>query len=821
MLVVIIPLLTLLSVEGGLRIFDVGVPAGFTHKQKVGSETRITSNPFFTWRFFEPQLARQGSHFSLPLKKGEGTYRVFVLGGSAAQGTPEPAYGMSRMLEVMLRDQYPAVDFEVINGAITAINSHVVLPIARACSKLESDLFVIYLGNNEVVGPYGAGTVFSPLVSSLPMIRAGIALKATRLGQLVPGIAEKIRGRDRRQPGSWDGMSMFLSHQVGAGNPGLETVYHHFERNLADICQTAQRSGIPAIVSTVGVNLKDSPPFAFLHRPGLSGQDLQVWEEMSREGETFRRQGDWSRAIEHLLEVEKLDPDHSELQYRIAGCYWQMGDFAEAKVRYVKALERDSLRFRADTRINEIIRRVAGGKAAEKIHLVDSLKTIEANSPHQTPGKELFYEHVHLNFHGTYVVTRGILEKVQQVLPAWVSRQGSGRPVLSEAACARRLAYTGWDRLKIAEGLLGQMRKPPFTNQLYAEEAATVLSAEVASLKTLYAREEEKQSVLAQYTAAMDGDHTHWRLHDSFARFLYEGLGDPRKAEKHWREAMKARPQSPEAHSQLAKALSALGNHPESLKHHRIALTYDPQSSSGLTNLGAELLRGGRSDRALPYLAQAIDIDPQNAMAHSNLGVALTYTSTDPGTQRQALWHLEKAVAAKPDLTLPRENLAAFYAKDAKALLRSGKKERARKRLEQAVGLVPEAVTERYNLAALVNEAGDQVGAARHLTAVLKTDPEHKKAREGLALIYSRQGTVLARDGYLQEARTKLQRTVDLIPDMADAHYNLAKVLGLLGRQQESAHHLKEALRIDPGHRNARDMARRDLPMSTLPPNGQ
>lgn len=57
----------------------------------------------------------------------------------------------------MLRDQYPGVDFDVINAAITAINSHVVLPIARGCSRLESDLFVIYLGNNEVFGVIKVG----------------------------------------------------------------------------------------------------------------------------------------------------------------------------------------------------------------------------------------------------------------------------------------------------------------------------------------------------------------------------------------------------------------------------------------------------------------------------------------------------------------------------------------------------------------------------------------------------------------------------------------------------------------------------------------
>jgi len=42
------------------------------------------------------------------------------------------------------------------------------LEIAKDCAHHQADLFILYLGNNEVVGPYGAGTVFTPLSSNLP-----------------------------------------------------------------------------------------------------------------------------------------------------------------------------------------------------------------------------------------------------------------------------------------------------------------------------------------------------------------------------------------------------------------------------------------------------------------------------------------------------------------------------------------------------------------------------------------------------------------------------------------------------------------------------
>jgi len=84
------------------------------------------------------------------------------------------------MLQAMLSLRYPGVRFEVVNAAMTAINSSVVLPIARDCANADGDIWVIYMGNNEVVGPFGPGTVFGPQVPPLPLIQSILALKTTR-----------------------------------------------------------------------------------------------------------------------------------------------------------------------------------------------------------------------------------------------------------------------------------------------------------------------------------------------------------------------------------------------------------------------------------------------------------------------------------------------------------------------------------------------------------------------------------------------------------------------------------------------------------------
>ncbi|HRI12361.1 MAG TPA: hypothetical protein PLX89_05085, partial [Verrucomicrobiota bacterium] len=51
------------------------------------------------------------------------TLRILVFGESAALGDPEPAFGVCRFLEALLEARLPGKRIEVINTAITALNS--------------------------------------------------------------------------------------------------------------------------------------------------------------------------------------------------------------------------------------------------------------------------------------------------------------------------------------------------------------------------------------------------------------------------------------------------------------------------------------------------------------------------------------------------------------------------------------------------------------------------------------------------------------------------------------------------------------------------
>ena len=148
-------------------------------------------------------------------------------------GDPQPAFGMPRILERLLEHRYPNKSFEVINAAVTAINSHVVLEMAHDLQSLDADAWVVYMGNNEVNGPYGSGSVFAARRPSRFAIRANLSFQRSRLGQAMASLLQ--RGGGEGVPAHWGGMEMFLEQQVRASDPDLERVYGNFRSNVESL----------------------------------------------------------------------------------------------------------------------------------------------------------------------------------------------------------------------------------------------------------------------------------------------------------------------------------------------------------------------------------------------------------------------------------------------------------------------------------------------------------------------------------------------------------------------------------------------------------
>lgn len=424
MLVLLSPLVFACLLEGTLRLVDAGYDPHFW--TRIGPAT--VSNDRFGWRFFPASLARTPVPARIPSPKRASTFRIFVLGESAAMGFPEPGFSFGRVLETMLQAKIPQARFEVINAAMTAINSNAVLPIARDCLQQSPDLLVIYMGNNEVIGPFGAGTVFGNSTIPLRLVRLAVWLGQTRTGQLFRSVIE----RSQKKSGPWRGMEMFLDKRLGEHDPRLQTTYHNFSGNLAAILEEAALANVPVVLSTVAVNLRDQPPFASAHQPSLSSAQIEKWEALSSGGIAAARAGLLTEAEPKLLAALDIDPDYADTHFQLARVLEGLGRAGAAKQHFVRARDLDQLRFRADSRLNDEIRAIAATRD-RRVTLVDTDRELGVT------GNELFHEHVHLNFKGNYVVAKALLRAVERHLPEQVRSQSEAVPVLREDECAKRL----------------------------------------------------------------------------------------------------------------------------------------------------------------------------------------------------------------------------------------------------------------------------------------------------------------------------------------------------------------------------------------------
>jgi tetratricopeptide (TPR) repeat protein len=520
---ILVPVLLLAVAEVVLRVCGVGTPTGATRPCTDHGRPAYCDNQFFVAPFFPPGMLRSPRPYVIPVSKPPGTYRIFVLGESVALGDPDPTYGFARYLEVMLRESFPQAKFEVINTSITAINSHALLPMTKDLVHYQPDLFVIYTGSTEVVGPFGPGTMLTPLDLSLPAIRTRIFLNSTRLGQLV----EKVAGSSQKNPPEWRGMGMFQDLQVRANSPQMRPVYENFAVNMRDIIAVARRSGAQVLISTVGTNLKDCAPFASLHREGIRSDELRSWTDSVQRGAVLESAGSHAEALRLYLAAADIDPEYAELQFRIARCLWALGRFAEAKERFVRAQDLDTLRFRTDSRINEIIRALAG--ADPGVRVVDAAAVFAAESEHEVPGGELFYEHVHMNPRGNYLLARALFHQVASMLPPELQRGAVSADLISQDDCERLLAFTPYDRARVAALVLRKVERPPFTNQLdHSEQVLRLKRQAVVSV--------DYQEMVNDYQWAIMQNPQDRLLHLNYGFLLHNY--EPAAAERELRAAL-------------------------------------------------------------------------------------------------------------------------------------------------------------------------------------------------------------------------------------------------------------------------------------------
>jgi tetratricopeptide (TPR) repeat protein len=725
---VLSPIIFLLLIELILRLGGYGQPENFFIRWKAAGETVYLSNKHYCEHFVPKELSRSPES-SVLHSKNKSTIRIFILGGSAAYGDPDPAYGFCRQLEVLLNEHLSddsqdsgQNSFEVINAAVTSMNSHVARRIAKDCAAHGPDIFIIYMGNNEVVGPYGPPTLPAILYSSRGFINTCItAKKEIRIGQLVKNFSRALRTSGRPEK-KWLGMEAFLTSQITHDDEKLKYCYQHFRDNISDIIQTASKHGAKTILCTVPTNIRACAPFGSKHKRDLTKEQISEWDQHFKKGRELELSGDFEAALARYEEAGAIDKEYAELAFCIGKCLSALGRIDEARREFIEARDLDTLRFRADSRINSIIRQTAETQANRGVVLLD----LEENADGYLSGEEIFLDHVHLNFRGNFLAAYAAMQTVRRILP----QAELGIPKQSEQELLeqnlRRLLYDDHERYRLAMDMYRRKTLPPFAGQINHE-------TELAGLRqTLFRLRRDTKTSNDSETRYLDAiEHAPFDsyLNKHYGQFLLKN-GRIADAIRMYEKILKAQPFNMSIRIALAQALAQGG-----MKDEAINMLTSQESPNrynrkeALLMLGTCYVRNRRFLDAETIYQELNQLEPDNVDVLINLAAAGLYRKDFDAMKRI----LDKVLEIQPESVQAMINMGNYYAK-------RNQPDEARKWFLKAVRADPQSYLAQINLGVQTIRVGNLKEGMKHVIKAVLLKPDFAEGYKILAQIYSELG---------------------------------------------------------------------------------
>ncbi len=367
------PFILLFLIELFLRVINYGndlkLFKQYTSDQRFYVINDKIGNKYFT----NKNDVTVAKHDIFLKEKPKGTFRIFILGASSSIGFPyKNATTFDLSIKYQLSHFFPNKNFEVVNLSLTAVNSFTLLDFAKDLPSYSPDMILIYAGHNEYYGALGVGSS-SKIGSNRTIIKLLIQVKKLRIFQcfqnLLRANENKKNKTNHKQLMERMAEKKSILFQSKAFKKGIE----NYKKNMDDLCNIFNKINVPVLFSTIVSNEKDLFPFSSSNNS----------KEKS-----------------------------ANFQFQLATKAYSVGDFKKAKEKYVIAKELDLLRFRAPSKINQIIKEIS--KKYSNVYLVDSKGELEKSVENKILGKELILEHVHPNLHGHRLISYAFVDQLMK-----------------------------------------------------------------------------------------------------------------------------------------------------------------------------------------------------------------------------------------------------------------------------------------------------------------------------------------------------------------------------------------------------------------------
>lgn len=468
----ILPVIVLIGVEIGLRVFQYGNEYDLVKKTSSGGKEYFYINPTVGKRYFDPAryFVPQIYSGNFEVIKAQNTFRIFVLGESTPAGFPyqynaTPARILQKQLEILL----PEKNIEVVNVGLTGTNSYTVLEFAEELAQYQPDVFIVYSGQNEFYGALGVASTNSigserwliRLYQSFRNLRTFILVENT-----VSSVSHLFSGSNSSSYSGTLMQQLANDKSIPYRSVSYTDALNAFEKNIEGTVRSASGKNIPILLSTLVTNEGSLPPFVSLHDGSLDREKKMEMESLLESGYVLQQNKKYFEAIGHYKRIVSVDSSWAIAQFRLGQSYEQAGLYDSALIAYGRARDDDGLRFRASAEFNAVIRRIA---ATNNAGIADVESTFRAHSPNRIIGASLLWEHVHPTFTGYVLLAKSWLDGLKRSMPGLFSGNKSSELAVTDSMLVDRLKITVLD-LEIGTLTMNNLlRRWPFSNGPYTE----------------------------------------------------------------------------------------------------------------------------------------------------------------------------------------------------------------------------------------------------------------------------------------------------------------------------------------------------------------
>ncbi len=270
------------------------------------------------------------------------------------------------------------------------------------------------------------------------------------------------------------------------------------------------------------------------------------------------------------------------------------------------------------------------------------------------------------------------------------------------------------------------------------------------------------------YRATLAKNPACWMAHTNLATELAAAPASVPEALEHFREAIRLKPDSAEAHNNFGNVLVTLGREAEAIAEFETALRIAPEFIEVRLNLANALAKNpARRAEAFQLYADALRRKPKDAETHFSVAVAL---AGEAGKEAEAEKEYREALRLQPYHAPAEAGLADLL---------SGQPQRAAEaeaHFRRAVELDPRSAKARYNYALwLEDSAGRLDEAAAEYEAALRIDPGYARAHNNLGILFARRKE-------FAKAREHWEAAVRADANYADPRKNLRALEERMGR---------------------------------------